>query len=48
MNILAKKISQFLAAEDGPTVVEFAVLLAIGAIVCLAAIASLNNGRNGG
>ncbi len=48
MNALVKKISRFLAAEDGPTVVEFAVLLAIGAIVCLSAVASLNNGSPGG
>ncbi len=33
-----KKLHQFLASEDGPTAVEYAVMLALIIIVCLVAI----------
>ena len=32
------KIRQFLASEDGPTAVEYAVMLALIVVVCLTAI----------
>ncbi|MED5576223.1 MAG: Flp family type IVb pilin, partial [Planctomycetota bacterium] len=32
------KIKQFVRSEDGPTAVEYAVMLALIIIVCLAAI----------
>jgi pilus assembly protein Flp/PilA len=35
---LALKMRQFLASEDGPTAVEYAVMLALIVIVCLTAI----------
>lgn len=36
-----KAVRNFLVAEDGPTAVEYAVMLALIVIVCLAAISSL-------
>ncbi len=39
--MLLKKIRQFLQSEDGPTAVEYAVMLALIVIVCLTAINSL-------
>ena len=41
MKLLAKKVHRFLASEDGPTAVEYAVMLALIVIVCLTAISSL-------
>ncbi len=41
MKLLAKKVHRFLVSEDGPTAVEYAVMLALIIIVCLAAITSL-------
>jgi pilus assembly protein Flp/PilA len=36
----------FLKSEDGPTAVEYAVMLALIIVVCLAAIASVGSGVN--
>jgi pilus assembly protein Flp/PilA len=41
MKSLAKKMQRFLVSEDGPTAVEYAVMLALIVIVCLAAISSI-------
>ena len=41
MKLLAKKVQRFLVSEDGPTAVEYAVMLALIVIVCLTAISSL-------
>jgi pilus assembly protein Flp/PilA len=41
MKSLAKKVQRFLVSEDGPTAVEYAVMLALIIIVCLAAISSV-------
>mgnify|MGYP003572809939 FL=1 len=38
MKSLAKKVQRFLVSEDGPTAVEYAVMLALIVIVCLTAI----------
>ncbi len=38
---VAKKIHRFLIAEDGPTAVEYAVMLALIIVVCLIAIGLL-------
>ncbi len=38
MKNLAKKVQRFLVSEDGPTAVEYAVMLALIVIVCLTAI----------
>jgi pilus assembly protein Flp/PilA len=41
MKLLAQKVHRFLVSEDGPTAVEYAVMLALIVIVCLTAISSL-------
>jgi len=41
MKSLAKKVHRFLVSEDGPTAVEYAVMLALIVIVCLTAIQSV-------
>ena len=41
MKGLTKKIHRFLASEDGPTAVEYAVMLALIVIVCLTAIRAI-------
>jgi pilus assembly protein Flp/PilA len=41
MKSLAKKMHRFLVSEDGPTAVEYAVMLALIVIVCLTAISSI-------
>lgn len=41
MNSLRNKVWEFLAAEDGPTAVEYAVMLALIVMVCVVAIGSL-------
>ena len=38
MNAVAKKFVTFLKKEDGPTAVEYAVMLALIIVVCIAAI----------
>lgn len=39
--MLLKKLKQFLVSEDGPTAVEYAVMLALIIIVCLVSIQTL-------
>ncbi len=46
MNNLRKKIHCFLASEEGPTAVEYAVMLALIVIVCLATIAQVGHEAN--
>jgi pilus assembly protein Flp/PilA len=46
MKNLAMKVQQFLVSEDGPTAVEYAVMLALIVIVCLAAIRSIGTNAN--
>ena len=41
MKSFAKKVQRFLKSEDGPTAVEYAVMLALIIIVCLTAIRSI-------
>ena len=38
---IAKRMQRFLKSEDGPTAVEYAVMLALIIVVCLTAINSL-------
>ena len=45
MNI-AEKVKRFLVSEDGPTAVEYAVMLALIIIVCLATITAIGNNAN--
>lgn len=46
MRSLAKKVQHFLASEDGPTAVEYAVMLALIVIVCLTAISAIGTKAN--
>lgn len=46
MKSLAKKVQRFLVSEDGPTAVEYAVMLALIVIVCLTAITAIGNNAN--
>ena len=47
MKYLAKKMQRFLASEDGPTAVEYAVMLALIIVVCISAISLLGANANG-
>jgi pilus assembly protein Flp/PilA len=38
------RAAEFLKAEDGPTAVEYAVMLALIIVVCIAAISTLGSG----
>jgi pilus assembly protein Flp/PilA len=44
---LANRVVSFLKAEDGPTAVEYAVMLALIIVVCIAAITALGSNANG-
>lgn len=46
MKNLAKKVQRFLVSEDGPTAVEYAVMLALIVIVCLTAIQAIGTNAN--
>jgi pilus assembly protein Flp/PilA len=46
MKSLATKVQRFLVSEDGPTAVEYAVMLALIVIVCLTAIRSVGTNAN--
>ena len=46
MKKFAQKVQQFLKSEDGPTAVEYAVMLALIVIVCLTAIRSIGTNAN--
>lgn len=41
MKNIVSKVQRFLKSEDGPTAVEYAIMLALIVIVCLAAIQSV-------
>jgi pilus assembly protein Flp/PilA len=43
---MTKSLVSFLKAEDGPTAVEYAVMLALIVVVCIAAITSLGSNAN--
>jgi pilus assembly protein Flp/PilA len=42
----AEQIVKFLKREDGPTAVEYAVMLALIVVVCIAAITTLGQNTN--
>lgn len=46
MRSFATKLVRFLKQEDGPTAVEYAVMLALIIVVCIAAIQSLGSNAN--
>ena len=41
MKSLAQKLQRFLVSEEGPTAVEYAVMLALIVVVCLTAIGAV-------
>ena len=43
---LAKKVQRFLVSEDGPTAVEYAVMLALIVVVCLSTITTIGTRAN--
>jgi pilus assembly protein Flp/PilA len=46
MSRLAVRVQRFLKSEDGPTAVEYAVMLALIIIVCLTAIQAIGTNAN--
>ena len=47
MNLALSRIRHFLASEDGPTAVEYAVMLALIVVVCVTVIRSLGTSVSG-
>ena len=47
MKNFLNSVKNFLAKEDGPTAVEYAVMLALIIVVCIAAISTLGSNANG-
>ena len=43
---LRRIVTDFLTKEDGPTAVEYAVMLALIIVVCIAAITALGSNAN--
>ena len=43
---LVQNVVEFLKREDGPTAVEYAVMLALIIVVCIAAITTLGTNAN--
>ena len=43
---IARRITDFLKRDDGPTAVEYAVMLMLIVIVCVASIATLGKNTN--
>jgi pilus assembly protein Flp/PilA len=46
MRSFARSVVKFLSAEDGPTAVEYAVMLALIIVVCMTAITALGTNAN--
>ena len=46
MSLITKKVVAFLKKEDGPTAVEYAVMLALIIVVCIVAITTLGSNAN--
>ena len=46
MKNLLQNARQFLVSEDGPTAVEYAVMLALIIVVCLTAITAIGSNAN--
>jgi pilus assembly protein Flp/PilA len=46
MKTLLEAVYQFLVLEDGPTAVEYAVMLALIVVVCLTAIQAIGTNAN--
>ena len=46
MRQFTQSVVKFLKAEDGPTAVEYAVMLALIIVVCIAAVTTLGRNAN--
>jgi pilus assembly protein Flp/PilA len=46
MKTTLKNVVEFLKREDGPTAVEYAVMLALIVVVCIAAITAIGSASN--
>ncbi len=46
MRSMTQSIVKFLKREDGPTAVEYAVMLALIVVVCIAAITAIGGASN--
>jgi pilus assembly protein Flp/PilA len=46
MRKFAQQVANFLKREDGPTAVEYAVMLALIIVVCITAITTLGKNAN--
>ena len=46
MKALALSVKKFIVSEDGPTAVEYAVMLALIIVVCLTAIQAIGTNAN--
>jgi pilus assembly protein Flp/PilA len=46
MHAITKGLVNFIKKEDGPTAVEYAVMLALIVVVCIAAITTLGSNAN--
>lgn len=46
MKNIVSKVQRFMKSEDGPTAVEYAIMLALIVIVCLTAIQSVGTNAN--
>jgi pilus assembly protein Flp/PilA len=47
MRPLIRQFANFLRTEDGPTAVEYAVMLALIIVVCIGAITTIGKNANG-
>jgi pilus assembly protein Flp/PilA len=47
MRRLCQAVVEFVGREDGPTAVEYAVMLALIIVVCIAAVTTLGQNANG-
>ena len=47
MSSLMRGVVAFLQGEEGPTAVEYAVMLALIIVVCITAIATIGSNANG-
>lgn len=46
MNSIGVKLLRFLTSEDGPTAVEYAVMLALIVLICITAIKAVGQNAN--
>ena len=46
MQKITNSVKRFLSSEDGPTAVEYAVMLALIVVVCLAAVSTIGSRAN--